>query len=1117
MSWIADLHIHSRYSIATSKECDPRNLYRWAGLKGLSLVGTGDFTHPGWRKQLREELTIAEPGFYRLKETPDAEIPGQSEARFVVSGELSTIYKKNGRVRKVHHLIILPSLEAADRISAKLEEMGMNIRSDGRPILGLDSYRLLELVLENCPETLFIPAHIWTPHFSVFGSNSGFDTIEECYEDLTPEIYALETGLSSDPGMNWRWSALDRFTLVSNSDAHNPRNLAREANIFNAEFSFAGMCNALKNGVNSPDGKEGDSFGGTIEFFPEEGKYHYDGHRNCGIILPPEETKARECICPACGRKVTVGVLHRVTTLADRPESKRPDSAAPYQSMVPLREIIGSAFGQAPGSKKVDAAYFDLLRRFGPELTILRESGIDNIAKAAGPLIAEGIRRLRSGEVMMKPGYDGEYGVISVFTESDRQAFKGQAALFEQERSAARKTLQLRRVIGDMAGRAGGFPSPEEAGDILKTPLHKSELSPEQEAMITTGDNRVIILAGPGSGKTRTLTERIGFLIRNRGVDPGGITGVTFTHKAAAELKSRLGAMFSGEKKLNRLNIGTFHGICWNVLQQSPEPFPLKLVDPAEAKELMEEALRRNRIPMTAREALLLVSLMKNKYLWEDDRELPAQMVEIYRAYQDILRKYQRLDFDDVIIQAVELWEEDPAWLAPVKERFQHLFIDEFQDVNAIQYRLVKLWTAGNPGLTVIGDPNQAIYGFRGASAGFFDSLQQDFPDTKVFQLDRNYRSAPVIIDAANCLVEPRHHQQGFMQASNHDSAREPLIWFETSGEKSSAKAIVNEIINLVGGSTMISAHRRKTIGGNKRKTGNETYGFNDFAILYRTNRQAEALEEALTIEGLPYRVVGQTATLDNGAVKEFLGFFRYLTSAGDLLALRAALSYPRWGFSGSELNTFMEYLQNLPGDLGSWDFLETDRDYPEIMGKLRQFYGVVEYYRDQLPNSCPELIWDWMLRMDLAENEEMERLRRIGENYRNVAELLRFLPLAREADIVRKGNRTTTPETITLSTLHAAKGLEFPVVFVTGVEEGLLPYGSELDPETVAEEQRLFYVGLTRAKQRLYLTSSRYRYRVGQNEPVEASRFIQLISRELLNKIEWTGQNRKQAQLELF
>ena len=356
LSWIADLHIHSHFSIATSKESNPRSLHRWAGLKGVSLVGTGDFTHPGWRKELREELIPAEDGILSSGEPPAPEIPGQPEPRFVVTGELSTIYKKNGRVRKVHHLIVLPSLEAADRISDRLEALGMNIRSDGRPILGLDSANLLELVLEAAPEVIFIPAHIWTPHFSVFGSNSGFDTMEECYEDLTPHIFAVETGLSSDPGMNWRWSALDRYTLVSNSDAHNPQNLAREANLFEAEFSYPGMRDALQD-------KASGKFKGTLEFFPEEGKYHCDGHRNCDLVWDPEETQAHGGICPVCNRKVTIGVWNRVAQLADRAKGYRPEAAAPYQNLVRLQEVIGSALEHGPTSRKVEQEYFHLLHK----------------------------------------------------------------------------------------------------------------------------------------------------------------------------------------------------------------------------------------------------------------------------------------------------------------------------------------------------------------------------------------------------------------------------------------------------------------------------------------------------------------------------------------------------------------------------------------------------------------------------------------------------------------------------------------------------------------------------------------------------------------------------------
>ena len=291
---IADLHIHSKYSRATSRDCVPAALDFWARRKGIHLVGTGDFTHPAWRAELTEQLVPAEEGLYTLKEEairPGA-LPVEEAPRFVVSGEISTIYKKNGAVRKVHSLIVLPDLERAEVLSRRLEAIG-NLHSDGRPILGLDCRDLLEITLEAAPNAIFIPAHIWTPHFSLFGAFSGFDTIEECFEDLTPHIHALETGLSSDPPMNWRWSALDRFHLVSNSDAHSPSKLGREANLLEIPYSYTALEKALRTGR---------GLKGTVEFFPEEGKYHYDGHRNCKQCLSPQEAEAVGGVCPVCGK-----------------------------------------------------------------------------------------------------------------------------------------------------------------------------------------------------------------------------------------------------------------------------------------------------------------------------------------------------------------------------------------------------------------------------------------------------------------------------------------------------------------------------------------------------------------------------------------------------------------------------------------------------------------------------------------------------------------------------------------------------------------------------------------------------------------------------------------------
>lgn len=1105
LPWVADLHIHSHFSMATSKECNPRNLHRWAGLKGVALVGSGDFTHPGWRMELRDNLIVAEPGFYRLKDPPEPEVPGSPEIRFVITGELSTIYKKNGRVRKVHHLVVLPSLEAADQISDKLEELGMNIRADGRPILGMDSHRLLELILNVCPEVIFIPAHIWTPHFSVFGSNSGFDDILECYEDLTQYIFALETGLSSDPAMNWRWSALDRFTLVSNSDAHNPTNLAREANLFKGEFTYQGLKKALLH-------KDSAEFAGTLEFFPEEGKYHYDGHRNCEVCLKPEETILKAGICPVCGRKVTVGVLHRVTELADRPVGFKPEGSYPYESLVPLREIIGSAIHSGVKSQKVERIYFDLLRSCGPELSILRETDLTEIVKNAGVLVGDGIRRLRSGEVSVKPGYDGAYGVISVLREDDRQALKGQAALFESDTIIEKAKGPL---LGSIMNEIAFQISQTENLAIKRQPTSSTfELSLEQLEIIQTDHPVSVVIAGPGAGKTRTLVERISYLIREKNVNPAQITGVTFTNKAATELKSRIATIFKGDKRVNHLNLGTFHSISWRILNKNPESLAFKLLDEYEAREIIEEVLRHNRVPMTAREAALIISLIKNKYLWETELTIPSKVSEIYQAYQKNLLFYQRWDFDDVLLNAVELWEEDPTWLFPFKQQFHYLLVDEFQDINPIQFKLIKLWAKENQNLMVIGDPNQSIYGFRGASASFFEKLgtESELPKAASFHLSHNYRSSPLLIKAANSLISSQYWQT-IPENTKIDS---PLIvHLEAQTEKSAAKLIVDEISDLLGGSTMIQAHNHKR----GKKTGNgASYGFGDVAILYRTGKQALMIEQALAAAGLPYRLVGPIGTLEASTVKDFLTFFRYIYYPDDLFLLRANLRQPRWGFKSTDVDELMDLIRlRAETSTNQLDKILDIEVAEEKLNQLRQFYGVVQYYKTQMHKKASEIIDDWQLRMDPIEAEELERFKKICENYRSLDELFRELPLAAEADIFRKGDQTSGTEAITLSTIHAAKGLEFPVVFISGVEEGLIPYGTDPIPDAVSEEQRLFYVGATRAKQQLYLVSSRYRTRFGEQLPVEASRFLKLLPPEVVEKVTAEYHEGQAKQLELF
>ncbi len=413
MRVIADLHIHSRYSRACSKDLTLPNIAVWCAKKGIGLVGTGDFTHPAWFAGMQKELQPHDSGFYTIK---------KSEIYFVPTAEISCIYKRGGKVRRVHIIVVAPTLEVVKKINTKLASIG-NIHSDGRPILGLDAEELAKIVFDASPDCLVVPAHAWTPWFAVFGSESGFDSLEECFGETTKYIYAIETGLSSDPGMNWRLSQLDRIALLSNSDAHSLANLGREANVFDfPELTHHAFVNAIRT-------KNQKQFLHTIEFFPEEGKYHVDGHRACSVRLTPQETKKHKGLCPKCKKPVTVGVLYRIDTLADRKEGEKPKSAIPYKNIVPLQEIIAEAFGVRKQSKKVQAAYEKMVARKS-EFEMLLDVSYDVLSSIAGDRrIVDGIRRVREGKLTILPGYDGEYGTIRIFNDAERVENKQQKLL----------------------------------------------------------------------------------------------------------------------------------------------------------------------------------------------------------------------------------------------------------------------------------------------------------------------------------------------------------------------------------------------------------------------------------------------------------------------------------------------------------------------------------------------------------------------------------------------------------------------------------------------------------------------------------------------------------------
>jgi len=415
MQFVADFHLHSKFSRATSRDMDLENLEKWAKIKGIKVLGTGDFTHPEWFGNLKENLAPAEPGLFKLKKS-------DSGIRFILTSEISCIYSKNGGTRKVHVIIFSPSFEVCEKINVHLGWIG-NLKADGRPILGLDAKELAKIVLGVSDDCLVVPAHVWTPWFSVFGSRSGFDSLEECFDEYTKYIFAIETGLSSDPKMNWRLSALDKVALISNSDSHSPQKIGREANVFNVEISYYGIVDAIKT-------KNPAKFLYTIEFFPEEGKYHLDGHRLCDIRLSPQESKRYNNICPVCGKPLTIGVLNRVEQLADRPGGVVPKGAIPFKNVIPLGEIIGDALGVLPGARRVKEEYDRLLVKFGSEFEILMNASYQDLKEATLPEIAEGLIRVREGKIAVDPGYDGVYGKIKIFSGSDKKEASKQKTLF---------------------------------------------------------------------------------------------------------------------------------------------------------------------------------------------------------------------------------------------------------------------------------------------------------------------------------------------------------------------------------------------------------------------------------------------------------------------------------------------------------------------------------------------------------------------------------------------------------------------------------------------------------------------------------------------------------------
>ena len=1105
-SFFADLHIHSKFSRATSRDLDIENIYIWAQLKGITVVGTGDFTHPEWYAQIVKKLEPAEPGLYRLKTSIanccDEAVPRSCRApvRFMLSCEISNIYKKKGYTRKNHNLVFFSDIEIVRRFNTRLETIG-NIRSDGRPILGLDARDLLEIVLETSDEGFLVPAHIWTPWFSMLGSKSGFDSIEECFEDLSGHIFAVETGLSSDPSMNWRVADLDRITLISNSDAHSPSKLGREANIFKTELDYHAIRSAMEKGDKS-------QFGGTFEFYPEEGKYHVDGHRKCAVHFSPAETRSHLGICPVCGKPLTRGVLHRVEDLATRPGGIRPDRYFPFYRLIPLDDILAEILRVGSKTKKVQRAYGALIKNIGNEFSILHYLDRDKIESVGGPLLGEAIFRMRTNRVFFSPGYDGIFGTVHIFTDREREQLLGQRNLFsafEKKVDLAKNDKQLRPCpAADTSSGSVIHESPESAESAI-------HLNDEQQQAVNHAGGPLMIVAGPGTGKTRTLTHKIFRLIES-GVDVARLLAVTFTNKAAKEMNNRLRDGLGNARPFPF--VGTFHAMGYRILCQSMADAPLTIVNEETRKALVRDTLALNGL-LIKDSAISVDDLMgwivsaKQQMLSSEDSlngvcppDRLMMFIKCYETYQHLLRVQYLVDFEDLIFRAVYLLENDPDIRSRYVNRFSDIFIDEYQDINAGQYRLIRLLAGKHANICIIGDPDQSIYGFRGSDVACFKKFMKDFTGYQTIFLKRNYRSSRTILEVSAQVIRPNPElmETGGRQAVYSDMTGDSTIHvMERATENSEAVAIGKTIEKMVGGTGFLSFDSGKVDDAVDHKV----LSFADFAVLFRTRSQGDGIRRILEKAGIPCQVIDRKTLLDHSGVKSLLSAFKLLHGMGTFADLQATIGVFKRSISMKMLEVLKTWAYQNAFSLAEV-LIQTRRLPIPGLGRTRQqqFYSFFKEITD-LKLTIDDLTVNDTLELILKKSGFREKYKddpAFENGTRQILEMAKFHPTDAAgflASATLSGDTDVYDhrvEKVALMTMHAAKGLEFTVVFIAGCEDEWIPYRSTTRPADIEEERRLFYVALTRAKKHLFLTKANTRQVNGQIRPRKLSPFVEDI-----------------------
>ncbi|MCG8460213.1 MAG: UvrD-helicase domain-containing protein, partial [Holophagales bacterium] len=1030
-----------------------------------------------------------------IEKAVDEKLPAscRGAVRFLLEVEISTIYKKGEKTRKVHHLIYAAHLDTAGRFRDKLDSIG-NIRSDGRPILGLDSRHLLEITLESGPDAYLIPAHIWTPWFSAMGSKSGFDSIAECYGDLAEHIFAVETGLSSDPPMNWRVSHLDRYTLVSNSDAHSPPMLGREACCFDTELDYFAIRRALET-------REG--WLGTVEFFPEEGKYHLDGHRKCGVRLEPGRTREHGGRCPTCGKPVTVGVLHRVEELSDREVGYRPERPAPFHSVVPLPEVVSEIRGKGPKSKAVAGAVMALTARLGPELEILRELPLEDVRRHTDPLVAEAVDRLRAGRVRAEGGYDGEYGTIRVFEPGEVVPQLSLAPLFGEDFAAAEPAAEEKAAVPQEppSSAATEATTPEATAPEATTPEATDEpaeeilapdpehlpllerLDADQRRAAEVPEGPLLIVAGPGSGKTRTLTHRLAHLVES-GVSPAECLAVTFTRRAAAEMRERLEDLLVDAA--GGSTVATFHGLGLELLRRHRGelglPRGFRVADEAVRRRWVAERLGLS--PAEARRALRRLERQRrssaspegagdsDQQETGDEQETGGDDTFRLDAVElrELLADGGWVGLDDLIAWPVELLDARPDLVASERRRYRRISVDEYQDVDPLQYRLLRHLAPADGNLCAIGDPDQSIYAFRGAEVGFFLRFRRDYPSATVIELGRNYRSQPSIVKASSAVIRPESLAPGRTFDPRRRDAS-PILLHRAPSAAAEAEFIAHSVEGLLGGTSYFSFDSGRVDGTDAPAA---ELSFDDIAILVRTRHQMHPLLEALDRAGLPVQHRGHQRLAEHDGARQLLHHL-YLALEG----------HPEAGLPkvpGTSAPKVPGTLPKVPGTL------------PKVPGTLPKVPGTLPKVPGTLRGSALGPLLEQAashLDADLRD-ETLELLAPLAKRHGHDLEAF-LTDVATGAEVDTWDPRA---ERISLLTLHAAKGLEFPVVFLAGCDRGLLPLLPPFAPPKPdaadgAEERRLFFVGMTRARDRLILTGARRRRVRGESVDCEPSPFL--------------------------